>query len=406
MIARRGSVLAARAQRIDVRIPGARLGERVTVWTRSAVIAARVTALTPSSAILAPLQDARDVARGDRAVIEAGNDACVLGAPLLGRALDGLGRALDGGDAPHGARVARAAYSNAPSPAERQAPSRPLWTGVRAIDGLLTFACGMRVGVFGPPGSGKSRLLDAIARHIDADAVVIALIGERGVEAQRHLASIDARRTIVCATSDRSPGERVEAAELALAHASRLRACGLDVAVIFDSIARYVHAVREVALAAGEPPGRGGYPPSTFGRLAALCEGAGATTAGSLTLIATVLSDVADPSDPLAEAARSFLDGHVILSRRRAERGAFPAIDVPASLSRPMPGIAGTAHWEAACRVREALARLEETRDARELGIARAEPLEAALEAFLRQGPEPVSSSEVLASLHELADRL
>ena len=146
------------------------------------------------------------------------------------------------------------------------------------------------------------------------------------------------------------------AAELAMAQASRLRDCGLDVVLILDSLARYAQALREIALSYGEPPGRGGYPPMVFARLAALCECAGATANGSVTLLATVLSDIADPSDPLAEAARSHLDGHLVLSRSRAERGAFPAIDVPASLSRPMPAVVDSRHLGAAARIRAALA--------------------------------------------------
>ena len=406
MIARRGHVVAARVHRVDAHIPGARLGDRATIVARSGAIAARVSGIDAASAVLAPLDDAMDVAHGDAVVIEDGSERVVLGAPLIGRAIDGLGRPLDGGAPPRGARLARDTYARAPSPSERRPPSQPLWTGVRAIDALLTLARGMRVGIFGPPGSGKSWLLAAIARGIEADAVVLTLVGERGGEAQRHLAAVDMRTTVVCATSERSPGERLEAAEMALAHAARLRACGLHVAVIFDSLARYAQAARELALASGEAPGRGGYPPSVFARVAGVCELGGATGEGSLTLIATVLSDPGEGTDPLCEAARSHLDGHLVLSRRRAERGAFPAIDVPASLSRPMPQIVEREHREAARRVREVLGRLEDGREARELGIVPAEPLEPVLEAFLTQGPEAVPPAGTVAALVDLADKL
>lgn len=345
----------------------------------------------------------------DRALaLEDGAERSVLGVPLLGRAIDGMGKALDGRAPPQGRRIA---HGRVPLPAERAPLGRPLWTGIRAIDGLLTLARGMRIGIFGPPGSGKSRLLEAIAQGIDADAVVIALVGERGNEARARIAACDGRTTVICAPSDRSAGERLAAGDLALAHAMALRDYGLDVAVVFDSLARYVDAARQVALASGDLPGRGGYPASVWPRLAALCERAGATARGSITLIATVLSDAVDAADPLAEAARSYLDGHIVLARRRAERGAFPAIDVPASLSRPMPDAVDGRHQAAARRVRAALARLEDSREARELGLRSAEPelaravaAEAGLEAFLRQGPEAVSAAETLDDLFRIAD--
>jgi len=406
MIAIRGRVTACRAQRIEARLCGARLGDRATVYASGACVAAIVSAIHCDRVVLAPLEDAQHVASGDVATIEEGAGGAVLGTPLLGRAVDGLGRPIDGFPAPQGVLRSTRRLARTPAARERCALTKPLWTGIRAIDALLTLARGMRVGIFGPPGCGKSQLLRLIASGVQADAVICTLVGERGTEAQQVLDVLDERTTIVCASADRSAGERAAAAELAFAQAARLRDCGLHVAVIFDSLARYAQALREIALACGESPGRGGYPPSVFARLAALCEGAGLTVAGSITLIATVLSDVADPADPLSEAARSHLDGHVILSRLRAERGAFPAIEIPVSLSRPMPQIVAPAHLGAAQQVRAALARLDASREARELGIVPAEPAEGALEAFLRQGPEPVPASNALAALQELADRL
>ena len=264
----------------------------------------------------------------------------------------------------------------------------------------------MRLGIFGPPGAGKSTLLRTLARDVRADAVVVALIGERGTEAERQFAILNGRTTIVCAPADRSAGERIAATELAMAQACRLRACGLDVVLILDSLARYAHAVREIALSCGEPPGRAGYPSTVFARLAELCECAGATAGGSVTLLATVLSEVADPSDPLAEAVRSHLDGHLVLSRARAERGAFPAIDVPASLSRPMPAVVSPEHLAASARVRAAFARLDGAREARELGLTPPDPLEPALEAFVRQDSQPELIAGTLDALHHLADRI
>jgi type III secretion protein N (ATPase) len=385
---------------------GVRLCDRVSIRARGRNAAAVVVAVEGARTVLSVLDDARCVALGDVVEREDFGDYTVLGTSLCGRAVDGIGRPLDGRPAPNGSRFSITRYLVAPSPLKRRAFSRPLWTGVRAIDGLLTFACGMRLGIFGPPGAGKSSLLQTIARDVKADAVVVALIGERGTEAERHFAIMNARTTIVCAPADRTAGEQIAATELAMAQACRLRECGLDVVIILDSLARYAHALREIALSCGEPPGRGGYPPTVYARLAELCECAGATTCGSVTLLATVLSDVADPSDPLAEAARSHLDGHLVLSRERAERGAFPAIDVPASLSRPMPAVVDPLQLVAAVRVRAALARFEGAREARELGLAPPEPLEPVLEEFLRQDSQPELIARTLDALHHLADRI
>jgi FliI/YscN family ATPase len=406
VIAVRGRVTSCRPHRIDTSLRGARLGDRVTIRSQGRNVAAMVISVEPARTVLSPLDDARYVNLGDVAQLEEFGDRTVLGTSLCGRAIDGLGRPLDGYAAPPGSQFSIARYSIAPAPADRRPLSKPLWTGVRAIDALLTVACGMRLGIFGPPGAGKSSLLQAIAQNAKADAVVVALIGERGAEVERHLAILDERITIVCAAADRSAGEQVAAAELAMAQAARLRECGLDVLVIFDSLARFAHALREIALANGEPPGRAGYPPSVFGRLGELCERAGATASGSITLLATVLADVDDPGDPLAEAARSHLDGHLVLSRRRAERGAFPAIDVPASLSRPMPAVVDPHHLAAATRVRAVLARLENSREAREMGLAPPEPLESALEGFLRQNSQPELIAGSLDELYHLADRI
>jgi FliI/YscN family ATPase len=385
---------------------GAHLGDRVIIHAHGGDVTATIIAIEGAHSILVPLDDSKRVTHGDVVECLEFGDRTVLGTALCGRAVDGLGRPLDGDGAPDGVRLSVTRYLTAPPPSTRRALARPMWTGVRSIDALLTLAAGMRVGIFGPPGAGKSSLLHAISRGVRADAVVVALIGERGAEAERHVALLDARTTVVCAAADRSAGERIAAGELAMAQAARLRECGLDVVLIFDSLARYAHAVREIALAAGEAPGRGGYPASVFARLAQLCECAGATADGSATLIATVLSDAVESGDPLAEAARSHIDGHLVLSRRRAERGAFPAIEVPASLSRPMPQVVDPAHLRAAQTVRAALARLEESREARELGVVPAEPAEPALEAFLRQGSQQELIAGTLSALYHLADRI
>ncbi len=239
---------------------------------------------------------------------------------------------------------------------------------MRAIDGPLALARGARVGVFGAPGAGKSSLLDAIVRHADADAVVIALVGERGREAERRLTALDARTTLICATSDRSAAERLRAAEVAFAQAEALCARGLHVLLVVDSLARTCGAARELASAAGEPAGRGGYPPSALTVLGTAPRARRRVRDGTITLIATVLSEGPDRHDPVSEAARAALDGHLVLAERLAARGWFPAIDLPASASRTIadalehrricrraPGASG--RRRVGCRARCALAR-------------------------------------------------
>jgi ATP synthase in type III secretion protein N len=334
----------------------------------------------------------------------------MLGMAALGRALDVSGAPLDGGDPIDGVRVRLDVP--APLPPQRRAILEPLWSGVRCIDALLTIGRGARTGIFGAPGAGKSILLETIVAGARADAVVIGLIGERGREAERWIAMRDERATVICATSDRSAEERTRGAEIVMAHASALASRGLHVLVVLDSLARYAYALREIAVRSGESVGRGGYPPSVFARVAQLVERAGAWATGSITMLATVLNDGED-RDPVSEAARSLLDGHVQLAPHFAQAGRFPAIDVLRSASRTMDAVASPAHRRAATRVRAALARLEHCADARSLGI---EPVdgptraaiaaEDALERLQRQGREPISHLESLEALFETADML
>ena len=326
----------------------------------------------------------------------------------FGRAFDADGLSLDDGPAV----ALKIEEAVVPQPLERVALDRPLWTGVRAIDGLLTLARGARIGVFGAPGTGKSSLLEAIARGTAADALVIALVGERGREAEAWIRRADQRTAILCATGDRDADERARACETAFAHAAALRARGLHVLLIVDSLARYATALREIALARGEASGRGGFPPSVFARLARTLEAAGATAEGSVTAIASVLDD-GDERDPVSDAARSLLDGHLMLSPERTRAGRFPAIDVPASASRTMAAAAAPDHREHAGRVRSALAWLARTADARALGVAAIEAegaavlqAEPSIERLLSQGPRPEPPGRTLAMLAAIADSL
>ncbi|HEY0613751.1 MAG TPA: EscN/YscN/HrcN family type III secretion system ATPase [Candidatus Elarobacter sp.] len=406
-----GAVTAARGDLVEAELPFARVGEGVRVCARDAAVNARIAALRETRALLAPFGPVDGVARGDRVAADPAALTAPLGTALLGRAIDASGAPLDGGGAPRGRRVAVAL--EAPPPGSRRPCEGIFWTGVRAIDGPLAIGRGARIGVFGEAGAGKSTLLDAIVRGAAADAVVLGLVGERGREAERALARLDPRTTIVCATADRAPAERLRAAEVAAAQAAALRRRGLAVLLVIDSLARVAGAAREVALAAGEPAGRGGYPPSVFAALARLLESAGSDGRGSVTLIATVLSDGPHEADPVSEAARAALDGHLVLSGRLARAGRFPAVDVAQSASRTLAEVASPEHLAAARAVRAAVAALDESRDARALGVASAGPdlarcvaAEAELERFLRQGPEPSERRATLTALLRLADTL
>jgi type III secretion protein N (ATPase) len=337
-------------------------------------------------------------------------EALPLGTCAFGRAIDAFGVPLDDGPPLSGRSVLFA--RRPPLPHERVSVERPFWTGVRAIDGLLTFGRGARIGMFGAPGSGKSTLLESLVAGCRADAVVVGLCGERGREAQRWIERLDGRTTIVCATSDRPATERIGCVATAFAHAAALRERGLHVAFVLDSLARFAFALREAATARGESAGRGGYPPSVFSDLARTVEIAGSVRGGSITLVATVLSD-GDDRDPVSDAARSLLDGHVQLAPRLAQAGRFPAIDVPASASRTMDGVVTPLQRRHAATVRAALALLDRIEEARALGIvpegaagARAVAAEPQLERFLRQGEQATAPAATLAMLAELADTL
>ncbi|MFM0673719.1 FliI/YscN family ATPase [Paraburkholderia sediminicola] len=284
---------------------------------------------------------------------------------LLGRVVDGLGRPLDGGAPPKAAQMHKSAgMLSHINPLERPVIATPLATGVRAIDGLLTCGVGQRVGIFAPAGGGKSTLMGMIANGANVDAIVIALIGERGREVGEfihdHLHTRRASSVVIASTSERPAAERIKAAELACSVASDLRAQGKRVLLLFDSLTRYARALREVGLAVGEPPVRRGYPPRVFAELPRLIETAGLTRQGAVTAFFTVLAEDEEMSDPIAEEARSLLDGHIQLSARLGASGHYPAIDVLKSKSRVMTRVTSSVHRDDANRVRSWMGRYQE----------------------------------------------
>jgi flagellum-specific ATP synthase len=297
----------------------------------------------------------------------------------------------------------------------RRRISAPLTTGVRSLDKLLTVAEGQRLAVVAGPGVGKSVLLGMMAQHASADVIVVGLIGERGREVrefvERDLGPVGlARSVVVVATGDASPLLRVQAALAATAAAEFFRAQGKKVLLLIDSLSRVAMAQREIGLAAGEPPTSKGYPPSVFAALPRLVERAGNDEGqGSITAFYTVLAEGDDLSDPVVDAARAALDGHLVLSRKLATSGHFPAIDVLASVSRSMNDVVGAPHKALALHARDLLAAYREAADLIDVGayapgsnprVDRAIRAIAGLNAFLRQGPDEHPTLDVsLAAL-------
>lgn len=321
-----------------------------------------------------------------------------VGDGLLGRVVDGFGQPIDG-LGPIAADQFRPVDQDPPDALRRGAVDRPFQTGVRAIDGLLTCGVGQRVGIFAPAGVGKSSLLLEIARRGRADVKVIALVGERGRELGEFVrdgfsAEERARTVFVGATSDRSPMERIRAAQVATAIAEHFRDQGLQVLLLLDSLTRLARAQREVGLAVGEPPTRRGYPPSVFAMLPRLLERAGPGERGAITAFYTILTEGDDDDDPIAEEVRAILDGHFILSRSLAAAGHFPAIDVLASASRVMSRVLGADQQEGVLAARQHLAQHAELKLLLQIGeyrtgsdpaSDRAIAFEAASKDFLRQ---------------------
>jgi FliI/YscN family ATPase len=349
--------------------PAASVGEICEVRTdRGIALPVEVVGFRDGRLLSVPLGETTGIRPGDRIVARGGALTVPIGDQLLGRVIDGLGRPIDGLGPLMTTRVAPL-RPEALNPMERESIKTPIGTGVRAIDALLTCGRGQRIGVFGGSGVGKSTLLGMMARGTEADVVVLGLIGERGREVRSFIEEDLGprgleRSVVVVSTSDSPPLARQRAAYAATAIAEAYREEGKNVLLMMDSITRFAMAQREVGLAAGEPPTAKGYPPSVFARLPGLLERAGSLRGkGSITAFYTVLVEGDDHNEPVADAVRAILDGHIVLSRDLASRNHYPAIDVLPSVSRTMPSVSTVEHRAKAGQIRDWLAALRDNED-------------------------------------------
>jgi type III secretion protein N (ATPase) len=388
----------------------ARIGQPCRVFDPAAphddsrALFAEVVGFAGSEVVLAPYGSLHGLISGAAVVALAAEATVPFGPALLGRVLDPFGRPLDGQPMPAGLSTSPLRRA-APHALQRRRVAQPLATGVRAIDAALTVGEGQRVGLFAMAGGGKSTLLGMLAQRAAADVIVIALIGERGREVREFIEDSlgtagRARSVVVVSTSDRPALERVRAAHAATAIAEGFRDQGARVLLLVDSVTRFARGLREVGLAAQEPPVRRGFPPSVFAELPRLFERAGNDAKGSITAFYTVLAEDEDGSDPVAEEVRSILDGHIVLSRELAHAQHYPAIDVPASASRVFTQVASPAHQQAAGRLRALVARHREVEFLLRVGEYQAgsDPLAdqaierlPALRALLTQRPDEAS---------------
>ena len=329
-------------------------------------IRAEVIGFEGETVLMSPMGSLEGLSGSTQVVATGQRHAVAVGDFMLGRVVDGMGDTfLDEGRAMPALCERRPVSRPAPAALSRTPIDTPLAVGINAIDGALTCGVGQRVGIFAPAGCGKSTLLSMLCRHAEVDVVVAALVGERGREVGDFInealsADARARSVLVVATSDRPATERLKAAFVATTHAEYFASRGKRVLLLVDSVTRLARAAREIGLAAGEPPTRRGFPPSVFTALPMLFERAGNLGTGSITAFYTVLEETDDGSDPISEEVRSLLDGHIVLSRKLAGKGHYPAIDVLQSISRLFDKVASSDQVRMARRMRELMAKFDE----------------------------------------------
>ena len=368
-----GHVLESVGQTIESVGPMAAVGECCEIFDRfGKTHMAEVIGFRGSNLLCMPVASIEGIHYGDTVAALGTYPEIEVGATLMGRVLDAAGRPIDRGPAPRGLQPLALDIA-VRSPLDRVPIRTALSTGIRVIDGLLTVGRGQRVGIFGGSGVGKSTLIGMMTRNTGADVTIVGLVGERGREVGEFLEDSlgeagRARSIVVVSTSDQSPVMRMRAALASTALAEYFAAQGRHVLLVLDSLTRFAMAAREIGLAAGEPPTAKGYTPSVFTRLAKLVERTGNFRVGSITAFYTVLMEGDDQQDPLVDAVRSFLDGHIVLSRFLAAEGWYPPVDLLDSISRLMPAVTDPDHREHASLIRRLMATYARSEDLVRIG--------------------------------------
>ena len=400
----------------------AAVGDICAVEVAQGFIQAEVVGFDGDTLYLMPADDAVGVVPGARVIPQGASEGIPVSMALLGRVIDGTGKPLDG-RGPIYSQHFVSGRAKAFNPLLRRPIHQPMDVGVRAINTMNTVGQGQRMGLFAGSGVGKSVLMGMMTRGSAADVVVVGLVGERGREVKEFIDEIlglegRERAVVVAAPADTSSLMRLKGCETALAIAEYFRDQGLNVLLLVDSLTRYAQAQREIALAVGEPPATKGYPPSVFAKLPQLVEraGNGGEGQGSITAFFTVLTEGDDLQDPIADAARAILDGHLVLSRRLADSGHFPAIDVEASISRVMQQVTSDEHLMCCRLIRQVYSAYQANRDLINIGayskgsnpkVDAAIEFLPAIEKFLQQGMQEITPYDAsLQSLAELAARL
>jgi flagellum-specific ATP synthase len=416
-----GRVVESVGQTIESAGPLASVGECCEICDQSGIVhPAEVIGFRGSNILSMPVGSTDGIRFGDQVAALGVRPKIEVGVHLLGRVLDSGGKPIDN-KGPLAATSTTPIEGAVRPPLDREPIRTPLGTGIRAIDGLLTVGRGQRIGIFGGSGVGKSTLIGMMTRNTEADLTVVCLVGERGREVGEFLDESlgeagRARSVVLVATSDQSPLMRMRAALSATAIAEYFAAQGKDVLLVLDSLTRFAMAAREIGLAAGEPPTSKGYTPSVFSRLAKLVERTGNFRRGSITAFYTVLMEGDDQQDPLVDAARSLLDGHIVLDRKLAAEGWYPPIAVLDSISRLMPSITRTEHREHAALLRRLLSAYAHSEDLVRIGaykpgtdqdLDRALQGRRALRTFLtQQSTEQTNLQHCQTELAQLAEEI
>jgi len=417
----RGTVTEVTGLLIESQGPASAVGSFCEIRTHQGrTIRTQVAGFKNGRILSIPLEDIEGVEPGAPIYARVADAQVRVGPDILGRVLDGFGRPMDGGP-PLSSNESYGLFKEPPGPMDRALISQPLATGIRAIDSMLTCGYGQRIGIFGGSGVGKSTLLGAMSKQNSADVTIIALIGERNREVRQfieHELGPEglARSVVICATSDRPAPLRVRACFVAVAVAEYFRDRGKNVLLVMDSVTRLAMAQREIGLAAGEPPSQKGYTPSVFALMPKIFERAGAFKQGTITGFFTVLVEGDDQNEPIADAVRGILDGHIVLSRELGAAGHYPAIDILSSVSRVASLVAKAPHIRAAQKLREALASYRNAEDLIQLGayVSGSNPkLDASIRSrdqiisFLRQdAQEKAPFDRTVHNLTELASAL